>query len=75
MDWLITTKANTDMEQLLTKLSGYGCKIADDLTPVPLGANEQVIEVTGPNNLPEKIVGDDSILGIFPNSELTLYDD
>jgi len=75
VDWLITTKANIDIEQLAAKLTAYGCKIADDLAPTPLGTDEQAIEVSGPNDLPEKLAGDDSILGIFPNSELTLYDD
>ena len=75
MDWLITTKADIDIERLLAKLSGYGCKIPDDLAPTPLGSDEQVIEVVGPKDLPQKVAGDETILGVFPNSDLTLYDD
>lgn len=75
MDWLITVKADADLEQLRIKLTAYGCEIARNLAPIPLEDNEQVIEIVGPSDLPQKVAGDDSILGVFPNSELTLFDD
>ena len=75
VNWLITIKVDVDLEQILRKLILYGCEIAGDLTPMPLGESEQVLEIIGPKDLPEKIAGDDSVLEIYPNSELTLFDD
>ena len=75
MNWLITTKTDVDLEQLLAKLAVFGCEMMDDAAPIPLGENEQVFEITGPDDLTEKITGDDSILDIYPNSELTLFGD
>lgn len=73
MKWLITTKAKIDFNQLKAKLSTYGCENMYDEPPIPLGGEEQVIEVECPRNLPEQLKTDTEILKIHPRSDMTLY--
>jgi len=72
MEWLITTKASADLGELDSKLAQWDCQ-RTGTPPVPLGAGEQVIEASGPRDLPEKARGERAILKVSPSSRLTLY--
>jgi hypothetical protein len=71
MEWLITTKANANLEDLEAKCAEWGCE-RTALPPIPLGEDEQVIEVTGPADLPRKVQGGDPIIKVSPSSPMTL---
>ena len=73
MKWLITTPAGIDVQELLARLVAFGCTTDQGGTPIPLDQGEQVIEVEGPRDLPERAAGEPGILKLSPNSELTLY--
>lgn len=72
MEWLVTAKSDTRLEELEARLARWGGKLAGR-PPVPLGDDEQVIEVTGPADLPSKAQADDCIIKVSPNSPMTLY--
>jgi hypothetical protein len=72
MQWLITTKANTNLEELESRLAEWGCERTGS-PPIPLGEEEQVIEVSGPANLPEKVRREGLNLKVNPSSSMTLY--
>ncbi|MDJ0712842.1 MAG: hypothetical protein QNJ54_01310 [Prochloraceae cyanobacterium] len=73
MRWLITTKANVDLKQLTAKLSTFGCELVNDLPPIPMGDDEQVVEVEASQDLSEMLKTDEEILQLHPSSEMTLY--
>lgn len=72
MEWLITAKANANLEELEAKFAEWGCE-RTGLPPIPLDDDEQVIEVSGPADLPRKVQGEDPIIKVSPNSPMTLY--
>ncbi len=71
MEWLITTKADADLEALKARCAEWGCELTG--SPIPLGDGEQVIEVSGPADLPEKAQDEALVLKVSPNSPMTLY--
>lgn len=73
MRWLITTKINIDHQQLIAKLSHFNCYPVDDRPPIPLGNDEQVIEVEGSHNLSQILETNEEIIEVNPCSEMTLY--
>ena len=72
MEWLITTKADANLEELEAKLAEWGCE-RTGLPPIPLGDDEQVIEVSGPANLPRKVHDQDPVIKVSPSSPMELY--
>ena len=72
MNWLITTKRGIDLAQLDAVIAKYGFRRLDDRKVVPLGSDEQSIEITGPAEGSRKLTGEAIILGVYPNSGLTL---
>jgi hypothetical protein len=72
MEWLVTTKARKGLSELESKLAQWGCELTGT-PPIPLGDDEQVIEVSGPRDLPEKARQDPDIIKVSPNSPITLY--
>jgi hypothetical protein len=71
MEWLITTRADANLEELEAKLAEWGCE-RTGLPPIPLD-DEQVIEVSGPADLSRKVQGEDPIIKVSPSSPMTLY--
>lgn len=74
MEWLITLKKELDLDQIDSLLAQWGCE-RSETPPVPLGDGEQVIEVSGPRDLPQKVTSEKRVLKVSPNSPLTLYAD
>jgi hypothetical protein len=72
MQWLITTKADTNLEELESRLAELGCERTGS-PPIPLGEEEQVIEVSGPANLLKKVRSEGLNLKVSPSSPMTLY--
>ncbi|MFZ0255157.1 MAG: hypothetical protein WAN46_05855 [Gammaproteobacteria bacterium] len=75
MKWLITTSASVDVATLRDKLASWGCHPSSQEPPIPLGTDEQVIEVVCPAgiDLREKTKDEAVILQINPSSEMHLY--
>ncbi len=65
-------KADVSLEELERKLVEWGCEQTVS-PPIPLGDDEQVIEVSGPPDLPSRVRSEDSIIKVSPNSPMTLY--
>lgn len=72
MRWLITTRRNLSLEQLDELLDQWGCSRVEN-DPIPLGTDEQVVEVTGPSNLPAKATEDERVLSINPDSQMDYF--
>ena len=72
MHWLITTKANTDLEELEARLAEWGGERTDS-PPIPLANGEHVIEVSGPADLPKKVHNGVPDIKVSPSSPMTLY--
>ncbi|MEM7226348.1 MAG: hypothetical protein AAF495_25460 [Pseudomonadota bacterium] len=73
MKWLITTQKCDLSEGLADLLAAEGCRLDRDEPPIPLGEDEQVIEVEGPVDLPDRLAHNALILKVSPSSDLTLY--
>ncbi len=72
MEWLITTKADANLEELEAKLAEWGCE-RTGLPPIPLSDDEQVIEISGPANLPWRVREGDPVIKVSPSSPMKLY--
>jgi len=73
MKWLITTRTGADLDRLTARLAAWGCAVDRSQAPIPLAPDEQVIEVDGPRDLPQRVRDDPQIVQVSPSSELTLY--
>lgn len=73
MKWLVTTKTSLNVAQLAEKLAVWGCELDENNPPIPLDGDEQVFQISGPRDLPQKVQGDATVLKVSPSSELTLY--
>jgi hypothetical protein len=72
MEWLVTTTAGADLDDLEAKLRSLGVE-RTEIPPVPLGSDEIVIEVSGPRDLPSRARQAGLDLIIHPSSRMTLY--
>jgi hypothetical protein len=67
MRWLITTPKESDLEDLRHAIAAHGGAVGDD-PPIPLGADEQVVEVDGPDDLPARLGDHPAVLKISPDT-------
>lgn len=74
MKWLLTVKKTADLAALRKKLAAWGCELDPDVPPTPLDGDEQTIGVIGPKDLAERAEVRKAVLGVYPNSEMELYD-
>lgn len=73
-NWLVTASKAIDRTRLAIELQALGCDLPEAFDkPCPLD-DDEVYEVLGPDDLPSKLSGKPGIKGVYPNSELTLYD-
>jgi hypothetical protein len=72
MKWLVTVRDGEELAQVSERLHDLGCDPVDDGTPVPLSGDEVAISVEGPADLPRIVQDDDSITGVFNNSDIVL---
>lgn len=72
MNWLITVDAHADLQTIAARLAEVGCTGTENLSPIPLD-DEQVIEVSGPPELPSTAQTIPGIRKISPSSEMMLY--
>lgn len=72
MHWLVTIKGELAPRTLRTVLARCGGEKLDDLDPIPLDG-DQVVEVEGPHDLPDRAAAVPEIRAVHPSSELTLY--
>jgi hypothetical protein len=72
MEWLITFRKSVSPEEMARILDDSGCSAELD-PPIPLGEDEQVVSVSGPADLPRRLKAEEAVLGVNPNSTLTLY--
>ena len=72
MEWLLTVKSDVSLDQIDALLAGTGYT-RTDTPPIPLGDDEQVIEVSGPRGLSDIVESEDWVLRVSPNSTMTYY--
>jgi hypothetical protein len=71
--WLVTTDAAISQAQLSDKLTPLGCTVDTAYRPVPLGETEIVYGVLGPDDLADRLAGDDMVADVCPNEEMSFY--
>ncbi len=72
--WLITTTQSVDRDALAKSLRAFGCDLTEAFSePIPV-ADDQVFEVSGPNDLPKWLSDLPYVKSVNPDSELTLYE-
>ncbi|MGL6095677.1 MAG: hypothetical protein ACRC7O_07775 [Fimbriiglobus sp.] len=67
--WLVSYDKAIGQHQAIRHLESLGCETGSDTAPIPLGATEEAIAVTGPDDLPRRL-GNGTVAGMaaFPNS-------
>jgi len=71
--WLITmSRDHQDLELLRNAVEAGGGAVSDSL-PIPLDRDEQVVEVEGPDDLPEKLKRHPAVRKMSPDSEVELF--
>ena len=70
--WLVTTRAHVTAEELEAALSP-GATVDRSEPPIPLGEDEQVYVVLGPDDLDRRLALTADVLGISPISPVTLW--
>ncbi len=73
MEWLLTTSADVEADELLMRLREWGCPEQEVQDPIPLGEGEVVFEITGPKNLEQKALSWRAIHGVSPCSKMEFY--
>lgn len=73
MKWLLTVLSDVDVSTASERLAEHGATVEYD--PIPLDANEKVLEVDGPADLPARLTagGNAWVTRVNTNSEQTLY--
>lgn len=74
MRWLVTVASQFDPDTLREKLAAAGCERIALEDAVPLGDDEVVIPVEGPESLPERVASLKQVLAIYPDSEMRYSD-
>lgn len=69
--WLLTTGRHEDLRRLRRELAAHGCRVGD--APIPLGADEQALEVEGPDDLPRRLEKHPGIRKVSPDSDVELF--
>lgn len=72
MEWLVTLNKDVEPEEIDQLLLQLGCERTGS-PAIPLENDEQVVEVTGPHNLQQKLNRENRNIKISPNSTYSLY--
>jgi len=72
MDWLVTFKGDVAPGAMRAILERVGVTHLDDIDPIPCDG-DQVVEVEGPRDLPDRAAAVPEIRAVHPSSEMSLY--
>jgi hypothetical protein len=70
--WLLTTRADADLDSLRQEVEAAGAKL-EDRDPVPLDQEEQVLYAEGPDDLHERLAKTNVPVRVHPSSPMELY--
>jgi len=70
--WLLTTRADVDLDSLRNEVEAAGAKL-EDRAPVPLDQEEQVLYAEGPEDLHERLAKTSVPLRVHRSSPMELY--
>jgi hypothetical protein len=73
MEWLVTFKKNVAPEEIQRLLTRSGCDTGAGISPLPLDDVEQVVNASGPADLPQRLASEEGVVNVYPNSSLELY--
>ncbi|MGH3366534.1 MAG: hypothetical protein ACRDOY_04970 [Nocardioidaceae bacterium] len=65
--WLIRTSKQADLGALRAEIAAHGGTVYEE-SPIPLGDAEQVVEAEGPDDLPERLGPNPSVLDVSPDT-------
>jgi hypothetical protein len=71
--WLVVVDSKLMPSALQTILKQADARPIPASDPVPLSDDEVSIEVEGPEDLPSRLERNQSIKGVYPSSDYTLY--
>ena len=73
-EWLLTVRADSDLERLSSELREHGVELVTQKPPIPLDPGEQAITVRTPaGKLPEAVTRLKDVLRAHPSSKLTRF--
>ncbi len=70
MRWLVTFDQSTDIGELKEWLREWECNLPRDSNLIPLGESETVVEVEGPQNLPQLASSSEREIKVYPSSKV-----
>lgn len=73
MKWLVTFKKQIDREEILEQLRSLQCEVITSDRLMPLGTDEEVLSVEGPDNLAQLAEPFSSLIKVYPNSKMSSY--
>ncbi len=73
MKWLVAVQTDTSLQEVGEHLRNLGDVEVDIEGAVPMSDDEIVIPVDGPVELPRLARGDGLILGVWEDSEVSLF--
>ena len=71
-NWLVTTRNSAVLGDIHQRLRNGPSLVRQIGDPVPMGENEVVFEVEGPDDLDRKLKRDKTILGVHPSSPMVI---
>jgi hypothetical protein len=73
MKWLVTFKKGIDHGKALKLLTELGYQVPSQPRFIPLGEDEETIEVEGPARLPQTARENENILKVYPSSRMSAF--
>ena len=73
MKWLVTFVKGIDHGKVRKLLEELGSEIPAGARFIPLGDDEETIEVEGPARLPQLARENENILNVYPSSTMSPY--
>jgi hypothetical protein len=70
--WLLTTRADADLDSLRQEVEAAGAKL-EDRDPVPLDEEEQVLYAEGPDDLHDRLAKTSVPVRVHRSSPMELY--
>ncbi len=73
MNWLITLRADADLEHLEERIRDLGGELDRTHPPVPLDQEQATVHCQGPVNLRELLKSTPGVIDVYPDSDMELY--
>jgi hypothetical protein len=68
--WLVTVRRGTTLKDIEKRAPSVASKLETLGEPIPMGDDEDVLEIAGPNNLDRLIKTDSEVRAVDPSSDM-----